>query len=102
QGNYGNSQLSAVSGALQPSPVRVENEEQAIEADPGNAIAELWVMEDDQEFAVERAAVVEDSYVEEVDLALEQWSRSTPLLGKPAVASFGEMVARRGVKPRVH
>jgi hypothetical protein len=40
-------------------------------------------------------------YAEEVDLAFEDWSSSTTLLGKPAVAPFGEMVVRRGVAKRM-
>jgi hypothetical protein len=40
----------------------------------------------------------EDSYVEQVDRALEEITASNTLPGKPAVAPFGEMVARRGVR----
>jgi CSLREA domain-containing protein len=43
----------------------------------------------------------DDSYVEEIDRAIEELSSSTTLLVKPAVVPFGQMVARRGVaKPR--
>jgi hypothetical protein len=39
-----------------------------------------------------------DSYVEEVDRAIDELSSSTILLVKPAVAPFGQMVARRGAR----
>jgi hypothetical protein len=69
----------------------------------GTEIAELG--DDGASLAYSRAretasdveTAFEDSYVEQVDRAIEQLNAST-LLGKPAVAPFGEMVARRGVK----
>jgi hypothetical protein len=49
-----------------------------------------------REDASELETAFEESYVEEVDRALEQFDATDSLLGKPAVAPFGEMVARRG------
>jgi hypothetical protein len=39
-----------------------------------------------------------DKYVEQVDRVFDELSTSQTLLGKPAVAPFGEMVARRTMK----
>jgi hypothetical protein len=93
QENYGETQeLSAVS-----------------DADPGDATPGLLVGEEAMPFIsapanqsvrgyVEIESDVESLYVQEVDRAIEDWNASTTLLGKPAVAPFGEMVARRSVK----
>jgi hypothetical protein len=81
---------------------RVESHEPDEEADPGNAVAGLGVI------LMERPAnqsvrgyvgTREDSYVEQVDRALEQYKdREDKPHGSPRMAPFGEMVARRGVK----
>ena len=72
-----------------------------VNIDPGDATPGLGVV------LIERPAIrsdrgyeflVGERFVEAVDRVIEQWSASTKLLGKPAVAPFGEMVARRGMR----
>jgi predicted outer membrane repeat protein len=87
-------ELSAVSSQLSAS----ENDALPFLAAPVNQSARGYLETENH---------IDALYVEEVDRALEQWNASTTLLGKfapanpqggPAVAPFGEMVARRGIK----
>jgi hypothetical protein len=102
RGQYGTGGLSALGSPLSAG------EEGAGVGGQGTEIADLRLM------IVDRRAVnvsdrstpganangspYDDSYVEEVDRAIDELSSSTTLLVKPAVASFGQMVARRGAR----
>jgi hypothetical protein len=95
QDQYGEEELSAISSQLSAISSQLSaGEEEGIPfvAGPANKSVRGYVGSESD---------IEMLYSEEVDLAFEDWNASTTLLGKPAVAPFGEMVARRGVAKRV-
>jgi len=104
QQQYGTAGLATVSAVMvSADPVTV-----SVEAELADSVAESWiaapvvsetasvVVSDEEDFWV--AALAEMTEEGAVDQALEELSSSSTLLGKPAVAPFGEMVARRTLK----
>jgi hypothetical protein len=105
QGNYGNGQLAAISSwpeqAARSSGIDESLPElvklvpayagDSANTDPGSAIPGLHGFQEERETAIETEAVVGESYVEQVDRALESFAPVQRFAGR----EFGEMVARR-------
>jgi len=94
QEEYGSGLLVASGELLASQELRVESEEPESSAAP-------WAVSLLTGTRAGGPCCVLYQYVENVDRALEELAASTTLLGKPAVAPFGELVVRRGTAQRI-